>query len=111
MIKTTYNSYKMGIKEIRKTVGKQIRKIRKNKGLTQEKLGERADLCYKFLGEVERGNSNISLDSLVKISKALEIEIGDLFKSSEDFMLSKLSPEDVQVFKKATTLLNKIFIV
>ena len=46
--------------------------------MTQEKLAEKSNLSYKYLGEVERGIVNISLDSLVRIAKALRIRIYDL---------------------------------
>jgi len=41
-------------------------------------LAEKADLSYKYLGEVERGVVNISLDSLVRIAKALRVKLRDL---------------------------------
>jgi predicted transcriptional regulator len=41
--------------------------------LTQEKLAEKADVHHNFIGEVERGNMNCSLDSLVKIAKAARL--------------------------------------
>jgi transcriptional regulator with XRE-family HTH domain len=46
--------------------------------LSQEKLAEKADLSYKYLGEVERGLVNISLDSLVRIARALGVRLRDL---------------------------------
>ena len=46
--------------------------------MSQEKLAEKADLSYKYVGEVERGCVNISLDSLVRIAKALKIMVRDL---------------------------------
>ena len=62
----------------RRTVGQQIRAYRKEAGLTQEKLAEKASLSYKYLGEVERGVVNISLDSLARIAKALKVKVQDL---------------------------------
>jgi len=47
--------------------------------MSQEQLAERADLSPKYLGEVERGRVNISLDSLVRICQALAMRLGDLF--------------------------------
>ncbi len=41
-------------------------------------MGERADLGYKCVGEVERGTVNPSLDSLEKIANALAIEVAAL---------------------------------
>jgi transcriptional regulator with XRE-family HTH domain len=61
-------------------VGETIRTYRKRAGLTQEKLAERADLHHNFIGEVERGNMEISLGSLLKIAKALGIRGRDLLR-------------------------------
>ena len=49
--------------------------------MSQEQLAERADLSPKYLGEVERGCVNISLDSLVRICQALAMRLGDLFEN------------------------------
>jgi transcriptional regulator with XRE-family HTH domain len=62
----------------RRIVGEQIRTYRKRAGLTQEKLAEKADLHHNFIGEVERGNQDISVGSLVKIASALGIKVRDL---------------------------------
>lgn len=62
----------------RRIVGQRIRARRKKAEMTQEKLAEKSNLSYKYLGEVERGIVNISLDSLVRIAKALRIRIYDL---------------------------------
>jgi XRE family transcriptional regulator, regulator of sulfur utilization len=61
-------------------VGETIRTYRKRASLTQEKLAERADLHHNFIGEVERGNMEISLGSLLKIAKALGIRGRDLLR-------------------------------
>jgi len=103
----------------RKELGKKIREIRKIKGLTQEELGEKSNLSYKFVGELERGRVNVSFDSLVRISRALEIYIGDLFRSGKEPVirvtvkekspLSKLSAQDLRLIKKALKLQCRIF--
>ena len=62
----------------RRIVGQRIREYRKQARLSQEKLAEKASLSYKFLGEVERGTENVSLDSLVRIAKALKVDLGQL---------------------------------
>jgi transcriptional regulator with XRE-family HTH domain len=59
-------------------VGETIRAHRKRAGITQEKLAEKADLHHNFIGEVERGNMEISLGSMLKIAKALNIRVRDL---------------------------------
>ena len=62
----------------RKVFGNAIRSYRRKAGLTQEKLAERADLHHNFVGEVERGNMECSLTSMVKISEALGVRVKDL---------------------------------
>lgn len=61
-------------------LGRRIRAIRKAKGWTQEELGSKADVSYKFIGEIERGLQNPSFDTLVKIADALKIELFELFQ-------------------------------
>ena len=60
-------------------VAKNIRKIRESKGLSQEKLGELCDLHRTYVSSVERGKRNITVDSMEKFAKALEIKIQTLF--------------------------------
>ena len=55
-----------------------MRHYRKQAHLTQEQLAENADLHHNFIGEVERGNMEISLTSMLKIAKALQIKLRDL---------------------------------
>jgi XRE family transcriptional regulator, regulator of sulfur utilization len=62
----------------RRIVGQKIRAFRKELDLSQEQLAEKADLSYKYVGEVERGCVNVSLDSLVRIAKALRIPLREL---------------------------------
>ena len=59
-------------------VGKKIRGKRKEKGLTQENLAEKADINPKFLGKVERAETNVSLLTLSKICDALGISLCEL---------------------------------
>jgi len=62
----------------RRILGQTIRSYREQAKLTQEQLAEKADLTPKYLGEVERGLVNISVDALVRIGKALRLRVNDL---------------------------------
>lgn len=62
----------------KENIGKKIKKYRKRKELTQEKLGEKAGLHYTYIGQVERGEKEPSLKSLLKISEALEVSVDKL---------------------------------
>lgn len=77
--------------DIKCLVGKRVRALRKERGLTQEGLGWRAELHYTYIGAVERGEKNCSIETLDKISKALSISIYDLFTVSSSEKLSRAS--------------------
>lgn len=64
---------------INERVGLNIRKIREDRGISQEKLAELADLHRAYIGQIERGEKNIGLKNLEKIAKALSVKIKDLF--------------------------------
>jgi transcriptional regulator with XRE-family HTH domain len=66
----------------RRLLGEAIRVRRKQAELSQEHLAEKADLSTVFISRVERGKESPSLDSLVKIAKALKARVRDLV---EDF--------------------------
>ena len=66
------------VKHVRKFLGQRLRALRKQHGLSQERLGDRAGLSGKFIGEVERGEKSISIDSLYRVSVALEVPLRQL---------------------------------
>lgn len=57
-----------------------VQKYRKQLGLSQEKLAERAGLHRTYIGMIERSEKNITLLNIEKIAKALNVEIKDLFE-------------------------------
>lgn len=64
---------------ITEEVGAKIREIRKEKGISQEKLALLAELDRTYITSVERGKRNISIINLEKIAKALNVKIGAFF--------------------------------
>lgn len=58
-----------------KLLGNRIRSLRVQKGFSQDKLGELAGLNGKYLGEVERGNSNISITNLSRLADVLDVPL------------------------------------
>jgi transcriptional regulator with XRE-family HTH domain len=67
--------------EIKHTIGVQIRRIRKSKGLTQEQLAERAGITYKYLGLIERGKTNPSIDTMLGIAGGLNTSMDKVFQT------------------------------
>ena len=66
--------------EIAKTIGKRIRNYRNNLGLSQEKLAELSGCHPTYIGQIERGEKNATLESVEKISSALNVPLSKLFE-------------------------------
>lgn len=61
-----------------KTLGQRIRARRTELGLSQESLADGAGLHWTFVGQVERGQRNLSLHNLLKLASALRMDAGEL---------------------------------
>ena len=59
--------------------GKQIRQLRLKKGWTQEQLAERTNRHWTYIGGIERGERNVTLQVIADIPRALGVEIQALF--------------------------------
>jgi transcriptional regulator with XRE-family HTH domain len=59
-------------------IGETVRIERKKAGLSQEYLAEKADLNRNYIGEIERAEKKITLETLQRIAKALKLRITDL---------------------------------
>lgn len=69
--------------DIYTVIGKRIREERQKANLTQEELGEKADIHYSFLGYIERGAKKASIRTINKISVALGVPVSKIFESIE----------------------------
>ena len=67
------------MENMRKQLGQRIRFVRKNMSLSQEGLAERCGLHRTYIGGIERGERNVSLENMYKIAGALKVGMGDLF--------------------------------
>jgi transcriptional regulator with XRE-family HTH domain len=67
-------------------LGERIREIRKVKGFSQENFAREVRLDRTYMGSVERGERNIAALNLIRIAKALKIEVGDLFPSTQSLI-------------------------
>ena len=65
--------------DIKTEFGKHLRKLREERGLTQEELADRAGMHFTYVGQIERGIRNPSLINLQKLAKALKVDAGRLF--------------------------------
>ena len=57
---------------------RRVREVRKSKGISQERLAEMAGIDRSYMGNIERGEKNVTLKKVYEICDALDIEIQDL---------------------------------
>lgn len=68
---------------LRARLGRAIRRLRKAGSYSQESFADRCKLHRTYMGAVERGETNISLDNLERIAKALNVTAGQLLLEAE----------------------------
>ncbi|HTA83985.1 MAG TPA: helix-turn-helix transcriptional regulator [Bacteroidia bacterium] len=61
-------------------IGKNITKIRKQRGITSKELGYQCDMEKSNLIPIEKGRINTTIGTLIKIAKALDVDIADFLK-------------------------------
>ena len=66
--------------DIAKQFGQRVRKLRDERGFSQEKLAAKADIDRAFLSGIERGVENPTLFTIQAIADALDTGVGDLMK-------------------------------
>jgi transcriptional regulator with XRE-family HTH domain len=66
-------------------VGKRIRQRRTALGYSQEQLAELSDVYPTYIGQLERGEKNPTIDTLSKVTKGLKVSLSEFFSGIEDF--------------------------
>ena len=91
-------------------LGAQLRRLRLERKLSQERLAERASLNYKYVGRDELGKADPGADVLVRLARALDVPVGDLFHTitPADAVPYRISPADVDDVAEALTALTTI---
>ena len=83
-------------------LGKRIRDLRISRKLSQEQLAGMAELSAKYLGEVERGVGNISIERLNKIAGVLGVELRELLENDHERSRTELLAEITRLAPKLT---------
>ncbi|AIQ38562.1 XRE family transcriptional regulator [Paenibacillus sp. FSL R5-0345] len=66
--------------DVVKRVGERIRRLRKDKGLSQEQLAELSGLHTNYVGQVERGEKNLTIETLQKVVVGLGVSLEEFFR-------------------------------
>lgn len=100
--------------ELTKQIGNRIRSYRTQLGYSQEKLAEISGCHHTYIGQIERGEKNPTLESVEKIAVALNLSLSKLFENLDndnnddekniplecyEFLLKKSKAEQEQIFK------------
>jgi len=104
--------------DINISLGRRILALRTARGLSQDKLAEKAGISVKHLGKIERGTVNASVKCLTNIAKALNLPLKDILeveheRSHEELLaeasvfLPRLSAKDMQVVYRLVKVLSE----
>ena len=81
-------------------LGTRIKNKRLEKNLTQEQLVEKVDLSAVYIGQIERGERKMTIQTLVKLANVLETSIEELLSDSTEGNLNAKLNELLEVAKK-----------
>ena len=78
------------------SLGKRIKNLREKKSITQMELADKAGLARSYIGQIESGLKNASLETIVSIANILEVSIEEILKDSVEFISSASKPTEVE---------------
>ncbi len=61
-------------KDVEKKFGAKLAYVRKSKKLSQIKLAEIVDMNFNYIGQIERGEANVTINTMKNLANALEVE-------------------------------------
>ncbi|NVM23249.1 MAG: helix-turn-helix transcriptional regulator [Desulfobacterales bacterium] len=94
----------MNEKAIRKQLGMRIKTLREQKGWRQEDIQDKTEFSSRYLGRIERGTVNPTLDTLLRLCEIFEVELSELFRLIDTEKETSLQREKLVV--KLTTIIR-----
>ena len=100
-------------KQERMAAGHQLRQQRNRLGLTREQFAELADIGARYYGQIEVGTSQMSIDTLIKVSRTSRLSMEDILlgegeealdQTSIQAMLDHYSPREPKLAEKVLQL-------
>ena len=102
--------------DLKQMIGARIKEIRTKKGITQEQLSERMEINPKYLSSIERGKENPTLNTLIRLSKSLGVDLSEIFRfiqiedptERKNLIISLLEKADSEQLKLIFKILSAI---
>jgi transcriptional regulator with XRE-family HTH domain len=94
---------------ILRALGSQLRRLRLEQKLSQERLAELSGLTYKYIGRIELAKADPGADTLVRLARALRIPVGELFALiTPPDNPRRLSPSDAEALASSLAALTTV---
>jgi transcriptional regulator with XRE-family HTH domain len=104
--------------EPKKLIGLRIKELRQAMGLSQEEVARRADIASSHLSSIELGKENSKIETLFRLSKALNVELWELLNYGHELSVKDLQrkvnqqvkdakEEDLRLFSKILNAITK----
>ncbi len=68
--------------DLQKRFGTKLAYIRKQKKISQKQLADMVNMNFNYIGQIERGEANVTINTIKNIADALSINVKDLFEFS-----------------------------
>jgi transcriptional regulator with XRE-family HTH domain len=99
-------------RDVLRLLGAQLRHLRLERQLSQERLAELAGLSYKYVGRIELAKADPGADVLVRLARALTVSVGDLFETITPAAAAanpyKVAPADIEAVTAALGTLSTV---
>ena len=69
------------MKNLAQRLGARIKEVRRSRGLTQERLAEKAEISARYLSRLEVGDQSPAIETLARLAEVLDVELWELFDS------------------------------
>lgn len=91
-------------------IGRQVRRLRRQRGWSQAKLAERADLSDTYISHIERATKQVSLNALLRLAAALEVTLDQLLSGSQSQDTGAYLPELQTLFQDCSLRERRILL-
>ena len=95
------------LRNLNKTIGENLRSVRKVKGYNQTDVGELLGISFQQIQKYENGTDRISAASLIFLSNKLQVNIGDFFKATIEMTEASRFDHETLAHAKAFRLIEQ----